>query len=267
MHKILRKIIRIKKQELESTQDSNSFCHSELVSESSKEKKMLKRVQHDNYFMTIFKNTDLAVIAELKFASPFAGVLGSPKKLSQRVIQYEHAGVSAISVITEKHFFKGDVAYVQRVKRHTSLPVLQKDFVIDASQIYEAKKLGSDALLLITRIVDEKTLVRLVSLCLILGIEPIVEVHTKTDLTKAFKTHARIIAVNARDLDTFVIDVQKACKLLREIPNRYIKLGFSGIISKKEADLYKEAGAQGVLIGTALMQTKSVKHFLQEVRV
>lgn len=211
------------------------------------------------------KKSNIGLIAEIKFASPTIKRLGSPEELINRVKQYEDAGVDAVSVITEKHYFKGDSSFVSEVKKYIDIPVLQKDFVIDSCQIYEAKKIGSDALLLIAKLVDNKTLNEFVRLCLDLDIEPVVEINDADDLEKAISTDTNIIAVNARDLETFVVDVAKACILMKRIPEKYIKLGFSGINSELEVELYRKAGAQGILVGTSLMKAKNIKECIRKL--
>ncbi len=213
------------------------------------------------------KNNKINLIAEIKFASPTNSILGSSKGLLQRAEQYEQSGADAISIITEKHFFKGDVSFIPQIKKHVTIPVLQKDFVIDEAQIYEAKQLGTDALLLIARLVDAQTLKQFVNLCFIVGIEPVVEINNEEDLQKAIETETKIIAVNARDLETFEIDVQNACLLIKKIPDRFIKLGFSGILSVKEVLHYKKAGADGILVGTSLMQTEDIGGLIKELKI
>jgi indole-3-glycerol phosphate synthase len=208
---------------------------------------------------------DIAVIAEIKLASPTNPSLGLTDEILTRARAYAIGHADAISFITEKHFFKGDTKYITEMKHAVSLPVLQKDFIIDLYQIYEAKTLGSDALLLIARIIDGQTLKAFVSLCQKLGIEPVVEIHSEEDLVKAEAARPKIIAVNARDLETFSVDVSRACKILEEIPDTYFKLGFSGIHSSVEVKQYKKAGAKGVLIGTSVMKAKNVESFLESL--
>ncbi len=186
--------------------------------------------------------------------------------LVDRAVTYEKSGADAISFITEKKYFKGDTKYITELKIIISLPILQKDFVIDEYQIYEAKKIGSDALLLIVRYLDKKTLQSFVSLCQKLGIEPVVEINSEEDLEKAIATETNIIAVNARNLEDFTIDLERACDLLKKIPGNFIKLGFSGIHSAKEVEKYKDAGARGVLVGTELMKAGNVGKFLTSLR-
>ncbi len=137
---------------------------------------------------------------------------------------------------------------------------------MDIKQIYESKSLGVDALLLIASIVDTPTLEKFTMLCKKLGIEPVVEVHDEKDLEKAAATSTTCIAVNARNLKTFSIDIERACEMIKKIPPTFIKLGFSGIHSSIEVKKYTQAGAKGVLVGTALMKTENIDTFVQELR-
>jgi indole-3-glycerol phosphate synthase len=220
-------------------------------------------------FRELFQTRDkkIRLIAEIKFASPTNPTIGSQEDLLERANAYEKAGADAISIITEKHFFKGDVAFVPQIKNHVLLQVLQKDFVIDPQQIYQAREVRSDALLLIARLVDKEKLKEFVNLCFALKIEPVVEINNEEDLEKAIATDTKIIAVNARDLETFEIDVSKACRLIKKIPDHFITLGFSGIISSKEVLLYKQSGAVGVLVGTSLMKTKNIYNFIKDLQL
>lgn len=213
------------------------------------------------------KKGSLAIIAEIKLASPTQRYLGDQAELLSRVKEYEKAGVDAVSIVTEKNFFKGDIKFVEVIKQTTSLPVLQKDFIVDSYQIYEARIAGADAVLIIAKILSEKDLLFLVDLANKVGLEPIVEINGKDDLKKAIATKTEIIAVNARDLDTFEVDIDRACNLLQEIPDNFTKLGFSGIRGVKDVKRYKNAGANGILIGTSLMKAKNISSFLERIRV
>ncbi len=227
-------------------------------------KEGLKNISQGLNFAESFKN--FGVIAEIKLASPSAGELEKSENIEVLAKEYEDGGADAISVVTEKYFFKGEPGYIKDVKRITGLPVLQKDFIFDGYQIYESKLAGADALLLIAKIISPDKLKKFVSICLETGIEPVVEINDKEDLKSALKTDTRIIAVNARDLDTFKIDIKSACFLLREIPDSYTKLGFSGINSVGEIIKYRTAGANGVLIGTMLIKSKNRKELLKEFK-
>lgn len=213
------------------------------------------------------KNGSIAIIGEIKLASPSENNLGTSEDIQTRVRKYEQAGVDAISVVTEKHFFKGDAEFVGQIKSMVSLPVLQKDFILDPYQLYEAKIAGADAVLLIARLVNVDKLKIFSKLAQELGMESVVEVNSREDLIKAVKTSTKIIAVNARDLDIFEVNIDKACALLREIPSYYIRLGFSGVSGRIDAKKYKNAGANGILIGTSLMKTRNISQFLGRIKV
>ena len=233
-------------------------------------KKIVERKKLDlsqlkkNKFVNLFRNK-FVIIAEIKLASPTVSFFGSEKDVIKRALTYKQAGADAISVITEKHYFKGSPEFITRIKKVVSLPILQKDFVIDPYQIYEAKIIGANALLLIAKIVNKKNLTKFVSLCQKIGVEPIVEINDEIDLKKTLSTTAKIIAVNARNLETFVIEIDKACLLINKIPDRFIKLGFSGIKSLTEVKKYQRAGAKGVLVGTSLMKAKNIKQFIKNL--
>lgn len=210
---------------------------------------------------------DIGLIAEVKLASPTKGDLGKKIETLNRLKIYQDTGADAISIITENKTFRGSLDLVSTVKRNTSeLPILQKDFVIDDFQIEESRRLGADALLLIARIVNDKQLKRFVKLCREKGLEPVVEICSLEDLAKAIKSGTEIIAVNARDLDTFEVNLDKACQLLKKIPEKFIKLGFSGIHSRTEVEKYKQAGAKAVLVGTELMKTSDIEKKILELK-
>lgn len=236
-----------------------------------KQKDIDKLKQQENSFIQMINNavrqSRVAIIAEIKFASPTNPNFALQKDLLKFANSYKKAGCDGISIITEKYFFKGNQTFITKVKNHTNLPILQKDFVIDPLQIFQAKKSGADAILLIARIISPKNLKSFVDFAQKIGIEPVVEINNEDDLINALNTNTQIIAVNSRDLDTFEININKACKLLKKVPNKFIKLGFSGIKSKKEVENYKDAGAAGVLIGTSLMKAKDINKFLENIQI
>lgn len=221
-------------------------------------------LQKQNRFIDLFNN-ELVVIGEIKLASPTISYFGSDKNIIKRAVTYKNSGINIISIITEKHFFKGNIEFISQIKNKVDLPILQKDFIIDAYQIYESKIIGANALLLIAKIVNQKTLKKFVSLCQEIGLEPVVEISDEVDLKKALITSTKIIAVNARNLKTFKVDVDVACLLIKKISNKFIKLGFSGIKSSGEVIKYQDAGADGVLVGTSLMKTENIKSFIKEL--
>lgn len=209
---------------------------------------------------------NIALIAELKLASPTEAHLGSQEEILDRAMQYEQAGADAISVVTEPHFFKGSIAFIKKIKQVSTLPVLMKDFVVDQYQLYEACLIGSDAVLLIAQLLEGKQLMRLTKVALELGIEPLIELYDEADLEKISQLNNLIIGVNARDLDTFQVDIDHACKVLKKIPQESIKIGFSGVHSVKEVHKYKKAGAQAVLVGTNLMKSSDIQQAIHQLK-
>ena len=258
MHKILQAIINNTDQEVQKR----------------KNRSFLEDLTPDNHLS--FKKSilnpkigDIGLIAEIKLASPTAGKLGEKVDMLSRLLDYQNAGADAVSIITEKRNFKGSLELVSIVKRSIlNLPILQKDFIRDDFQIEESRRLGADALLLIAReeVVGDNQLKRFVKLCQENQLEPVIEVCSLKDLSKAVESGTEIIAVNARDLDTFEIDVGLACQILKKIPEKFIKLGFSGIHSRAEVEKYKQAGTKAVLVGTELMKTKNIDKFIKELK-
>lgn len=262
MHKKLQAIIKKTKEDLLKRKKGKPLT---VISRSVATKQSTKLRRLPRPFRAR-NDGGLGIIAEVKLASPTEKKLGDEKDLIKRVKEYEKGGANAISVVTEKHFFKGNPDFVGKIKKAVSLPVLQKDFILDQYQLIEAKNGGADAILLIARIVSKNDLILLVKEAQKIGLEPVVEICSQADLAKALATNTKIIAVNARDLDTFKVDVDKACRLLKKVPDKYIKLGFSGVLSKKEVQKYQVAGVDAILIGTGLMKTNDISGFIKGLR-
>lgn len=209
---------------------------------------------------------NISVIAEIKLSSPSAGKLGDSEELERRVVAYERGGADAISVVVDQKYFSGDLEFIRRIKNTVSLPVLAKDFIIDPYQIYEMKAYGADAVLLIAKILSKDQLKEFVRLSSDAGLEPVVEVNNEKELQNAIQTDTRIIAVNARNLDTFNVNIDRACKLIRPIPKKFVVLGFSGVSTESEIGKYKKAGANGVLIGTSLMRSENPRRLITDLK-
>jgi len=220
-----------------------------------------------NIFLESISNPkigDIAVIAEIKLKSPSTGRLGKRDDIVDRAKQYQQASADAISVVTDKKYFGGDVKMVSIVKQTVDIPVLQKDFIIDASQIYEAKKNQADAILLIAKLYKNDQLNKYLDLCNVLSIAPVVEVYDEKYLGKI--GNAKIIGVNARNLQDFTVNIDKACTLIKRLSKQFIVIGFSGIKSRREVELYKNAGAKAVLVGTSLMKSKNINKFIRNLK-
>lgn len=200
----------------------------------------------------------ISLIAEIKFASPSAGIIC--KKTDPVTIGkiYEKAGAAAISLLTDKKFFGGDLNHLSRLKKAISLPVLRKDFIIDEVQVRESFLGGADATLLIARILSHRQLKDLRDICHDLGMAALVEVHDRQDIEKAVACGADIVGINNRDLNTFNVSLETTLKLAPLVPEGHIIVSESGVKNKGDLQLLKQAGIQAVLVGTSLMKSKDI---------
>jgi indole-3-glycerol phosphate synthase len=195
-----------------------------------------------------------ALIAEVKRASPSVGVIAEDVNPSVLARGYEAGGAAAISVLTEARHFQGSLADLQAVRSSVSIPVLRKDFLIHPSQVIEARASGADAVLLIVAALTEAQLRALLEAARDVGLATLVETHSDEDLRRAVESDARIIGVNARDLETFDMDVQGALERIGRIPDDRISVLESGISTRANVDAALEAGASAILVGEALMR-------------
>jgi indole-3-glycerol phosphate synthase len=196
------------------------------------------------------------VIAEIKKASPSRGIFREDFDPVWLARQFEVGGAAALSVVTERDFFKGHLDYIRRVKAEMTLPVLRKDFIIAEAQIYESRVAGADAILLIAQLLDEATLCKFVEITKALGMECVVEVHEARDVPKALKSGAMVIGINNRDLKSFQVDVRNTLGLLKQCPELKAKtiISESGVKSKAEIEVLKANGVAGVLVGESLIK-------------
>jgi indole-3-glycerol phosphate synthase len=203
-------------------------------------------------FRSALESGRLGLIAEVKRRSPSAGVIRADLHPSERARAYSGAGASVISVLTDGPFFGGSINDLVAVARDVPVPVLRKDFILDEAQIAEARAAGAAAVLLIVRALEAARLRELLAYARALGLEALVEVHTRPELETALAADAAVIGVNSRDLDTFRIDIAAAWELVGRVPADRIAIAESGMHTIADVERAAEAGADGVLIGTAL---------------
>ncbi|RMG50078.1 MAG: indole-3-glycerol phosphate synthase TrpC [Acidobacteria bacterium] len=208
---------------------------------------------------------DLAVIAEVKKASPSQGPMAEQMDVAQQVRQYEEGGAAAISVLTEESFFGGHLEDLSKVKEAVSLPVLRKDFIFDPYQIWESRAAGADAVLLIASMLDMIALRQLIRLARQLRMTPLVEIHRLAELGKAMDAGADVVGVNARDLHTFVVDLGVPLSLAPVIPPGIIKIAESGIKTRADVDRLRRAGYHGILVGETLVRAERPAARLREL--
>ena len=198
--------------------------------------------------------TPPALIAEVKRASPSAGEIApdaDPRALARA---YEAAGAIAVSVLTEPRHFQGSLADLQSVRSSVGVPVLRKDFHVHPAQLIEARAAGADAVLLIVAAVSDDELAALLTTARDLGLGTLVEAHSDEDLERALATDAPVVGVNARDLETFEVDVTAALGRLRRVPGDRIAVLESGVGGRADVDAAVDAGASAILVGEALMR-------------
>ncbi|MHC4138967.1 MAG: indole-3-glycerol phosphate synthase TrpC [Planctomycetota bacterium] len=215
---------------------------------------------------TVLKRDNrIKFIAEVKKASPSAGIIRENFNYINIAKEYEASGASAISVLTDKEFFKGDIKYLSEIKETTSLPVLRKDFIIDPYQIYEARAAGADLVLLIARILTKEQIGIFLSLSHELGMECLVEVHDNDELEKVLKTEATIIGINNRNLDTFETNLETTLQLRHRIPKGKIVVSESGIKTREDVLVLEEAYIDAILIGETLMRSRDISRKIKEL--
>ena len=195
-----------------------------------------------------------AIIAEIKKASPSAGVIArsfDPMAIGEN---YERAGADAISVLTDRQFFQGDLAYLNQVRGTVSLPLLRKDFILDEVQIAEATAAGADAILLVAAALGQNELVNLTNATRKYRLDALVEVHTMAELDRALAAGARLIGINNRDLATFEVDLAVTEKLSEQVPDDVLLVSESGIKTAADVARLRACGVDAILVGEALMR-------------
>ena len=218
------------------------------------------------FFEESLRVKDFSFICEIKKASPSKGVIVEKFPYIDIAQEYETAGASAISVLTEPNFFKGNNKYLKDISGIVNIPVLRKDFIIDEYQIYQAKLIGADAILLICAILDETTLKNFLHLAKSLKLSCLVETHNEEEIKKTLNIGADIIGINNRDLKTFTVDINTSLKLRKLIPSNKILISESGIKTAEDIRILKDIGFNGALIGESMMLSDNKIEFLSKLR-
>ncbi len=203
-------------------------------------------------FAAALRGGPVALIAEVKRRSPSAGAINAELDPAAHAARYAEAGARAISVLTEGPHFGGSVEDLVAVRGRVGVPVLRKDFIIDELQLLEARALGASAALLIVRILSPERLERLISFARDLHLATLIETHTAAEIDIALSSGGDIIGVNSRDLDTFALDPERAWELLAALPSSRLAVAESAMHTRADVERAAAAGADAVLIGTAL---------------
>ena len=234
--------------------------------EELKEEVQKLEITQDFQFKKALSEEGISIIAEVKRASPSKGLIAQDFDYLTIAKEYEEAGASAISVLTEPYFFKGSNDYLKEIAENVSIPILRKDFVIDEYMIWEAKSIGASAVLLIVSILSIVELKKFLDLAHDLGLSAIVETHDGDEIRTALNVGAEIIGVNNRDLTDFTVNIENSINLRRCVSGDVIFISESGIKTPEDVRKLKENNVDAVLIGETLMKSDDKKSMISELK-
>lgn len=217
-------------------------------------------------FEEALKQKEISFICEVKKASPSKGVIAEDFPYVQIAKEYQEAGAACLSVLTEPKYFLGSDQYLQDIRKVINIPILRKDFTVDVYQIYQAKVLGADAILLICALLDEIFIKECIEICDELGLTALVETHDEEEVDMAIRAGARVIGVNNRNLKDFSVDIENSTKLRGLAPKETIFVAESGIRTREDVAAFEAVQVDGVLIGETLMRAQDKKEKLKELK-
>ena len=251
MSDILDKIVAVKREEVAAALKQKSLA----VVRADAESRVLTRDFEGAMRAKIAKG-QAAVIAEIKKASPSKGVLRAdfiPADIAQ---SYAEFGAACLSVLTDKQFFQGSVDYLKQARASCDLPVLRKDFMIDAYQVYEARAMGADAILLIAACLDDAQMAEMEAVARSLDMAVLVEVHDRAELERALKLKTRLVGINNRNLKTFEVSLQTTLDMLPDVPADRLLVTESGIQTPEDVRRMREVQVNAFLVGEAFMRAR-----------
>ena len=217
-------------------------------------------------FEEALKRPGISLICEIKKASPSKGVIDPEFNYLKIAKEYEKGKADAISCLTEPKWFLGSDEIFVNIRKTIALPMLRKDFVVDEYQIYQAKLLGANCILLIVSLLNKETLEKYINLAASLGLSALVETHDEEEIKTALSAGAKILGVNNRNLKDFSVDLNNAKRLRELIPENVIYVAESGIASLSDAKMLKEAGADALLIGEFLMRSDDKALLIKKIK-
>jgi indole-3-glycerol phosphate synthase len=213
----------------------------------------------------LMRGTEMGLIAEVKKASPSAGVISENFRPIDQAREYERAGAHALSILTDEKYFKGHLDYLRDIRDQVDLPLLRKDFIIDELQIYESVISGADAILLIVASLEDETLRHLYDVAQGCQLDVLVEVHNRAEMDRALELGADMIGINNRNLKTFVVDLKTTEELAEEIPGDVCAISESGIKTPDDVRYVREHGINAILVGETLMRSDNVRQTVQDL--
>lgn len=237
--------------------------HKARISEARMRQMALESSRKSVSFYEALAKPGLSIIGEFKKASPSMGVIDNQLDLTERIDQY-NASVDAISCLTEEDHFHGNVEYFQKIRKISPLPMIRKDFIIDSYQVYEAKVIGADAVLLIAAILTDEEMKFLYDLAYELGMDALVEVHDAEEMERAQRLDAKIIGVNNRNLKDFTISLENTKRLSGKKKEGSVFVSESGVTAGEDIRYLKECKVDALLIGRAFMESKEPRKLAKE---
>jgi len=218
------------------------------------------------FMRALTQSSEIAVIAEVKKASPSKGIICPDFDPEKIAASYEKGGAEAISVLTDERFFQGSIDYITLVRQAVKLPVIRKDFIIHELQIDQAHNYGADAVLLIAAILEQEQIRDYLQMCAELGMDALVEVHDENELEKSLAAGSKMIGINNRDLRDFTVDLNTTIQLRQEIPGTIPVVSESGIKDHDDIKMLQDHGITAVLVGETLMRSGDQAAALRQLR-
>jgi len=256
MNQILQTIIEQKREEVRALKDMKSALANAGRSDPRRP-----------FAAALDRRPEMAVIAEVKKASPSKGLIKADFDPIKIAAMYVGGGAAAISVLTDENFFQGSIDYLKSVRENVSLPVLRKDFIIDILQVQQTAMINADAMLLIAAALDDSQLRDLYQAAGELDIEVLIEIHNTRELDRVMKIEPAVIGINNRDLDTFVTDISVTGELIKNIPKDIVVVSESGIKDGDQASKLSSLGVRALLVGESLMRADDTAALLRELRL
>ena len=251
MNNLLTDICNRKKKEIEALKLKCSLKSLQKLignKQNREFKKILKESQ---------KNEKNNIIAEIKQSSPSAGEIIKDYYPEDIAVKYEKAGAGAISILTEKNFFKGNIDHLSLINSKTNIPILRKDFIIDPYQIYESKVYKADSILLIMSILEDNEIKEYIKIANDIGLDCIIETHTLDEINRALKIDYPIIGINNRNLDNLSVNINNTLDMINQIPKSFTVIGESGIKSNENIKKYNDYGVYNFLIGETILRSSN----------
>jgi len=210
---------------------------------------------------------EIGLICEIKKASPSHGLIREDFNHIEIAQNYLDGGATCLSILTDEKYFQGKNQYLQEVRATSPLPILRKDFIVDTYQIYEAKMLGADCILLIVAMLDDAKLQELEQCAFDAGLSVLIEVHNEAELQRASKLKSKLLGINNRDLKTLKVDLKTSLLLSEQVPVDYVLISESGIKDALDIDLLQQAGINCFLIGEHFMRQKDIVRAVKDILI